>query len=146
MARGGTTAARAPTVGTSRARRHQEPGRPGLPAINTTVKGDLGKLREPTPFGPAGSRESARRARKAAATSQGIVIDDGRMRRLNQSLPPEFAARLFAAQKQGASESELSAIAAEGLQEIYFKDGGRRAGGLTVEFTDIDYIDFGLLS
>ncbi|MET8168491.1 hypothetical protein ABZT34_30250 [Streptomyces sp. NPDC005329] len=24
--------------------------------------------------------------------------------------------------------------------------GGRRAGGLTVEFTDIDYIDFGLLS
>lgn len=106
----------------------------------------MGKLREPTPFGPAGSRESARRARKAAATSQGIVIDDGRMRRLNQSLPPEFAARLFAAQKQGASESELSAIAAEGLQEIYFKDGGRRAGGLTVEFTDIDYIDFGLLS
>ncbi|MFE7927582.1 telomere-protecting terminal protein Tpg [Streptomyces sp. NPDC057456] len=101
------------------------------------------------------------RARKAAATSQGIVIetrarfgftaapgttDDGRMRRLTQSLPPEFAARLFAAREQGASENELSAIAAEGLQEIYFKDGGRRAGGLTVEFTDIDYIDFGLLS
>ncbi|MFG2284011.1 telomere-protecting terminal protein Tpg [Streptomyces asoensis] len=99
------------------------------------------------------------RARKAAATSQGIVIetrarfgftaapgttDDGRMRRLTQSLPPEYASRLFSAHEQGASEGELERIAAEGLQEVYFKDGGRRAGDLTVEFTDIDYIDFGL--
>ena len=33
---------------------------------------------------------------------------------------------------------------AEGLQEIYFKDRGRRAAGLGVEFTDIDYLDFEL--
>ncbi|MFF7415467.1 XRE family transcriptional regulator, partial [Streptomyces lydicus] len=32
-------------------------------------------------------------------------------------------------------------IAAEGLQEIYFKDRGRRADGLMVEFTDIDYVE-----
>lgn len=68
------------------------------------------------------------------------------MRRLTQSLPAEYAGRHFSAREQGASESELSAIAAEGLQEIYFKDGGRRASGLPVKFTDIDYIDFGLLS
>ncbi len=94
-----------------------------------------------------------------AATSQGIVIetrarfgftaapgttDDGRMRRLTQVLPPGYAARLFSARDQGASERELERIAAEGLQEVYFKDGGRRAGDLTVEFTDIDYIEFGL--
>lgn len=30
---------------------------------------------------------------------------------------------------------------AEGLQEIYFKDRGRRAHGLLVDFTDIDYLD-----
>jgi hypothetical protein len=33
-------------------------------------------------------------------------------------------------------------IVAEGLQEIYFKDRDRRALGLLVEFTDIDYLDF----
>ncbi|MDQ0577897.1 telomere-protecting terminal protein Tpg [Streptomyces rishiriensis] len=98
------------------------------------------------------------RARKAAAT-QGIVIetrarfgftaapgttDDGRMRRLTQALPPGYAGRLFSAREQGASERELERIAAEGLQEVYFKDGGRRAGDLRVEFTDIDYVEFGL--
>ncbi|MFE7328551.1 hypothetical protein ACFU8W_26970 [Streptomyces sp. NPDC057565] len=30
---------------------------------------------------------------------------------------------------------------AEGLEAQYFKDGGRRAGGLVVEFTDIDCIE-----
>ncbi|WNI19466.1 telomere-protecting terminal protein Tpg [Actinacidiphila sp. ITFR-21] len=96
------------------------------------------------------------RARKRAASSGGIVIetrarfgftaapgstDDGRMRRITQHLPPTYAARLFDAQTAGATEQQLRAIAAEGLQEIYFKDRGRRADGLEVEFTDIDYIE-----
>ena len=37
--------------------------------------------------------------------------------------------------------AHLQRIAAEGLQEIYFKDRGRRAHDLEVEFTDIDYIE-----
>lgn len=97
-----------------------------------------------------------RRARKRAATATGIVIetrarfgftaapgstDDARMRRVTQHLPPDFAARLFDAQAAGATEQQLRAIAAEGLQEIYFKDRGRRAQGLEVEFTDIDYLE-----
>ena len=86
---------------------------------------------------------SETRARFGFTAAPGTT-DDGRMRRLTQSLPPEYAGRLFSAREQGASERELERIAAEGLQEVYFKDGGRRAGGLTVEFTDIDYIDFGL--
>lgn len=35
----------------------------------------------------------------------------------------------------------MRAIVAEGLQEIYFKDGGRRADHLEAELNDIDYID-----
>ncbi|MFE1176817.1 telomere-protecting terminal protein Tpg [Streptomyces sp. NPDC058773] len=96
------------------------------------------------------------RARKKAADTGGIVIetrarfgftaapgstDDGRIRLITQHLPPAYAARLFDAQATGATEQQLQDIAAEGLQEIYFKDRGRRADGLQVEFTDIDYVE-----
>ncbi|KJY45493.1 MULTISPECIES: telomere-protecting terminal protein Tpg [unclassified Streptomyces] len=98
-----------------------------------------------------------KRARDRAASTTGLVIetrarfgftaapgttDDGRMRRITQHLPPEYAARLFSAQAAGAAESRLQQIAAEALQEMYFKDNGSRAQGLLVEFTDIDYVDF----
>lgn len=97
-----------------------------------------------------------RRRRKQAATSTGITVetrarfgytapvgttDDGRMRRLTVHLPPAYAGRLFEAQRQGADDRQLRDIVAEGLQEIYFKDGGRRAADLEVAFTDIDYFD-----
>ncbi|MGW0699080.1 telomere-protecting terminal protein Tpg [Streptomyces sp. NPDC002867] len=99
------------------------------------------------------------RARRQAATDRGLVIetrarfgftaapgstDDSRIRRIRritQHLPPDYAARLFAAQDAGAGERQLQQIAAEGLQEIYFKDRGRRAEHLQVEFTDIDYVE-----
>ncbi|SHN37571.1 hypothetical protein SAMN05216499_15411 [Actinacidiphila paucisporea] len=96
------------------------------------------------------------RAKKHAASRGGIVIetrarfgftgapgstDDGRMRRITQHLPPVYASRLFDAQAADATEQQLQGIAAEGLQEIYFKDRGRRAADLEVEFTDIDYIE-----
>jgi hypothetical protein len=94
-----------------------------------------------------------RKRRRQAATSTGITVetrarfgytapigttDDGRMRRLTVHLPPN---RLFDAQQQGASDQQLREIVAEGLQEIYFKDNGRRADNLEVAFTDIDYFD-----
>ncbi|MFD5148669.1 telomere-protecting terminal protein Tpg [Streptomyces sp. NPDC058401] len=69
------------------------------------------------------------------------TTDDGRMRRITQNLPPELVGRLLAAQDAGAIEAQLQALAAEGLQETYFKDSGNRAQGLLVDFTDIDYID-----
>ncbi|MFI1948639.1 telomere-protecting terminal protein Tpg [Streptomyces virginiae] len=96
------------------------------------------------------------RRRKEAATSTGITVetrarfgytapvgttDDGRVRRLTVHLPPAYAQRLFDARAQGAADRDLRAIVAEGLQEIYFKDGGTRADELRVEFTDIDYFD-----
>lgn len=96
------------------------------------------------------------RRRQQAATRAGITVetrarfgytapvgttDDGRMRRLTVHLPPASAQRLFGAQRHGAGDERLRAIAAEGLQEVYFKDGGGRADHLEAELTDIGYID-----
>ncbi|MFF9526929.1 telomere-protecting terminal protein Tpg [Streptomyces achromogenes] len=99
-------------------------------------------------------------ARAKAATTGGIVIDararmgytasigstdqDG-IRHLTVALPPQYAARLFDAQEQGASDAQLQQIAAEALKEVYFQDGGRRAGSLEeVRFTDIEHLEFEL--
>ncbi|MFJ3311151.1 telomere-protecting terminal protein Tpg [Streptomyces sp. NPDC086549] len=96
------------------------------------------------------------RARQRAATIAGIFTstrarfgftaapgtsDDPRVRYINQALPPEYAARLFAAHEAGATEAQLQAILAEGLGEMYFRDRGRRAQGLLVEFTDIEQLE-----
>ncbi|MGW4824287.1 telomere-protecting terminal protein Tpg [Streptomyces sp. NPDC004227] len=99
------------------------------------------------------------RARRQAATSTGLVIDtrarfgftaapgttdDARIRHLTLALPPHHAARLFDAHDAGATEQRLRDIAAEGLGEVYFRDGGRRAHGLEVEFTDVEHLEFDL--
>ncbi|THA22615.1 XRE family transcriptional regulator [Streptomyces sp. A1277] len=100
------------------------------------------------------------KARQKAATTGGIVIDtrarmgyaapigstdESRLRHLTVALPPTYAARLFDAQEQGASDARLQEIAAEGLKEVYFQDGGRRAGSLDeVRFTDVEHLEFDL--
>ena len=71
--------------------------------------------------------------------------DEDRLRHLTVALPPQYAARLFDAQAAGATDQQLREITAEGLKEVYFQDGGRRAGQLEeVRFTDIDHLDFDL--
>jgi hypothetical protein len=100
------------------------------------------------------------RARQKAATTGGIVIDtrarigytapigttdEDRLRHLTVALPPQYAARLFDAQEQGASDQQLQQIAAEALKEVYFQDMGRRAGQLEeVRFTGIEHLEFDL--
>jgi transcriptional regulator with XRE-family HTH domain len=99
------------------------------------------------------------KAKEKAATTDGIIIDtrarfgytaapgttdDARLRHLTVALPPPYAARLFEARDQGATDQHLQNIAAEALQETYFKDGGRRASGLLVEYTDVEHIEFDL--
>ncbi|GHH27191.1 telomere-protecting terminal protein Tpg [Streptomyces lanatus] len=100
------------------------------------------------------------KARQKAATTDGIVIDtrarigytapigttdEDRLRHLTVALPPRYAARLFNAQEQGASDQQLQQIAAEALKEVYFQDNGRRAGQLEeVRFTDIEHLEFDL--
>ncbi|MFC9289755.1 telomere-protecting terminal protein Tpg [Streptomyces sp. NPDC057052] len=100
------------------------------------------------------------RARQKAATTDGIVIDtrarlgytapigstdQDRIRHLTIALPPHHAARLFDAKEAGAGDQELRRITAEALKEVYFQDGGRRAGQLEeVRFTDIEHLEFDL--
>ncbi|MEV6617325.1 helix-turn-helix transcriptional regulator [Streptomyces sp. NPDC051051] len=98
-------------------------------------------------------------ARRQAATSTGLVVDtrarfgftaapgttdDARIRHLTIALAPQHAARLFDAHDAGASEQQLRDIAAEGLGEMYFRDGGRRAHGLEIQFTDVEHLEFDL--
>ncbi|WP_424217807.1 telomere-protecting terminal protein Tpg (plasmid) [Streptomyces sp. BI20] len=100
-----------------------------------------------------------KRARDRAASVSGIVVetrarfgftaapgssDDARTRLITQALPPLWAGRLFDARAAGADEGELRQIVAEALGEVYFRDGGSRAAGLGVEFTDIDYVELEL--
>ncbi|MEW2078117.1 XRE family transcriptional regulator [Streptomyces sp. NPDC013433] len=100
------------------------------------------------------------KARQRAATTGGIVIDtrarlgytapigstdDSRIRHLTVALPPQHAARLLDAQQAGAGDQQLQQIAADALREVYFQDGGRRAGSLDeVRFTDIEHLEFEL--
>ncbi|GGW54020.1 telomere-protecting terminal protein Tpg [Streptomyces griseoloalbus] len=100
------------------------------------------------------------RAKERAATTGGVVIDtrarigytapigttdDARLRHLTVALPPQYAARLFDAQEAGAGDQQLKEITAEALREVYFQDGGRRAGSLEeVRFTDIEHLEFDL--
>jgi hypothetical protein len=102
-----------PTRGCSDA----EPGR-GRPVV--VLPADAGVLRVPRAPAPRSTSPPRR----------------PRMRHLTLALPPQYAARLFDAQNIGAGEQQLRAGAAEGLGEMYFRDGGRRAHGLEVEFTD----------
>ncbi|WP_412181028.1 telomere-protecting terminal protein Tpg [Streptomyces microflavus] len=101
------------------------------------------------------------KANAKAASTGGIIIDtrpprphsshrfhstyQDRIRHLTIALPPTHAARFFDAQEQGASDARLQEIAAEALKEVYFQDGGRRAGSLVeVRFTDIERLEFDL--
>ncbi|MFD8871535.1 telomere-protecting terminal protein Tpg [Streptomyces sp. NPDC059590] len=100
------------------------------------------------------------KARQKAATTGGIVIDtrarigytapigttdEDRLRHLTVALPPQYAARLFDAQEQGATDQQLQQIAAEALKEVYFQDNSRRAGQLEeVRFTGIEHLEFDL--
>lgn len=64
-----------------------------------------------------------------------------RRRHLTFALPPRYAARLFNAQAAGAGEQRLR----QGLKEMYFQKGGRRAGSLEeVRVTDVEHLEFEL--
>lgn len=127
------------------------------------------KIKKPRPYLAARIEREVRKrwqpqirakARQKAASTGSIIIDtrarlgytapigstdQDRIRHLTIALPPVHAARLFDAQEQGASDARLQEIAAEALKEVYFQDGGRRAGSLDeVRFTDIEHLEFDL--
>jgi hypothetical protein len=68
------------------------------------------------------------------------TTDQARLRRITQTLPANYAQQLAQARAAGGSEQAMRDIVAKGLGEVYFRDSGRRASGLEVRITDIDYI------
>ncbi|MFI6690024.1 telomere-protecting terminal protein Tpg [Streptomyces sp. NPDC050485] len=100
-----------------------------------------------------------RARRRAAAEAQGLVVhtrarfgftasvgstDDPRHRLLTVPLPGEVARELFSAWEAGASDGQHQVILARALGHVYFRQMGRRADGLRVEFGEVDFIEFGL--
>lgn len=70
--------------------------------------------------------------------------DDPRVRWITQDLPGEVARELFAARDAGAGEQQQTVILARALGHAYFREWGRRAHGLHVAFSDVEFADFSI--
>ncbi|WP_435607465.1 telomere-protecting terminal protein Tpg [Streptomyces ardesiacus] len=71
--------------------------------------------------------------------------DDPRVRWITQDLPGEVARELFAARDAGAGEQQQqTVILARALGHAYFREWGRRAHGLRVSFSDVEFADFSI--
>ncbi|MFF2412657.1 telomere-protecting terminal protein Tpg [Streptomyces sp. NPDC058092] len=70
--------------------------------------------------------------------------DDPRVRWITQDLPGEVARELFAARDAGAGEQQQTVILARALGHTYFREWGRRAHGLHISFSDIEFADFSI--
>lgn len=68
--------------------------------------------------------------------------DDPRRRLITQRLSGAVARELFAARDAGAGEAQQMVILARALGHAYFRDGGGRAHGLQVAFSDVEFADF----
>ena len=146
----------------------RRPDAAGLPAHRGAVREGPDQEAPPGPRRPhgargrrrGGSRRSGRRPGRRRRPPAAIVIDtrarlgytapigttdQDRIRHLTVALPPQYAARLFDAREQGAGDDRLREIAAEALKDVYFQDGGRRAGSLEeVRLTDVEHLEFDL--
>ncbi|MBX7466521.1 helix-turn-helix domain-containing protein [Streptomyces sp. MAG02] len=100
-----------------------------------------------------------RARRRARAEAEGFVFhtrarfgfaapagssDDPRVRWITQDLPGEVARELFAARDAGAGEQQQTAILARALGHAYFREWGRRAHGLHIAFSDVEFADFSI--
>ncbi|MEY9490974.1 transcriptional regulator with XRE-family HTH domain [Streptomyces calvus] len=83
------------------------------------------------------------RARFGFAAAAGSS-DDPRVRWITQDLPGEVARELFAARDAGAGEQQQTVILARALGHAYFRDGGRRAHGLHIAFSDVEFAAFSI--
>ena len=70
--------------------------------------------------------------------------DDPRVRLITQYLSGEVARELFAARDTGAGEQQQMVILARALGHAYFRDTGRRAHGIGIAFTDVEFADFSI--
>ncbi len=70
--------------------------------------------------------------------------DDPRVRLITQYLSGEVARELFAARDAGGGEQQQMVILARALGHAYFRDGGQRAHGLGIAFTDVEFAEFSI--
>ncbi|MGW7340009.1 telomere-protecting terminal protein Tpg [Streptomyces sp. NPDC054808] len=68
--------------------------------------------------------------------------EDPRVRWITQYLPGEVARELFAARDAGAAEQQQTVILARALGHAYFREWGRRAHGLHIAFSDVEFAEF----
>lgn len=94
-------------------------------------------------------------ARQRAITSSGLVIkfratlgftangssDDTRIRDLSIAVSPSHAARILAAQEEGATDTDLHEAVAEAIADAYFRQGGGGRASLKVEFRDVEWLE-----
>ncbi|WP_331751742.1 telomere-protecting terminal protein Tpg [Streptomyces globisporus] len=83
------------------------------------------------------------RARFGFAAAAGSS-DDPRVRWITQDLPGEVARELFAARDAGAGEQQQTVILARALGHSYFREWGRRAHGLHIVFSDVEFAEFSI--
>ncbi|MFH9969440.1 telomere-protecting terminal protein Tpg [Streptomyces mirabilis] len=70
--------------------------------------------------------------------------DDPRVRLITQYLSGAVARELFAARDAGGGEQQQLVILARALGHAYFRDGGLRAHGLGIAFTDVEFAEFSI--
>ncbi|MDC0773919.1 telomere-protecting terminal protein Tpg [Streptomyces sp. HD] len=70
--------------------------------------------------------------------------DDPRVRLITQYLSGEVARELFAVRDAGGGEQQQMVILARALGHAYFRDAGRRAHGLGIAFTEVEFADFSI--
>lgn len=120
--------------------------RPGLAAALETELKRVWK--------PGLQKAAIRRARRHGFTAEtyarfgydapGGSTDEARMRLITQYIPPQDARTILDAHQQGESEERQRELLEQALAFNYFRDSGRRAHGLDVRLTDVEYIDVDL--
>ncbi|MGW4779517.1 telomere-protecting terminal protein Tpg [Streptomyces filamentosus] len=134
--------------------------------VQRYAKGDIKRPRDPRLAGRLGEEVRKRwqpkvkeRARKTAASTQGLMVDvraslgyeaaagstdEARERHLTLALPPHHAARIFDAQQHGG-EPQMRQAVADALKEVYFQQRGTRAASLDeVRMLNVQHIEFDL--
>lgn len=93
--------------------------------------------------------------RQRATSSGGLVIscrayfglgpegtsDAGRVRDITVAVSASHAAAIYAAQEEGATESDLRDAVAEAIADAYFRQGGGGRAGLEVKFADVEWLN-----
>ncbi|WP_055607287.1 telomere-protecting terminal protein Tpg [Streptomyces prasinus] len=94
-------------------------------------------------------------ARQRAASSGGLVIscrayfglgpegtsDAGRVRDISVAVSAPHTAAIYAAQEEGATESDLHDAVAEAIADAYFRQAGGGRTGLEVKFADVEWLN-----